>query len=213
MKAPPSPALGPAPAGQLDLFGAADPPLLQVKPLPPVAGLRLETDIIDPRTEATLLRRIDATPWTHEYARRRQHYGVDYRRPSDPAARPLALPGWLDEVIDLLSARRLFRTKPRACLINEYLPGQGIAPHVDRPDAGAIVASLTLGGGCMMDLVPVASDAASEHIWLAPRSVLVLTGTARHQWKHGIARRKADVVAGRRVARRRRVSITFRADD
>ena len=46
--------------------------------------------------------------------------------------------------------------------------------------------------------------------WLAPRSMVVLKGEARTVWRHGIARRKNDVVNGTVIPRGRRVSITFR---
>jgi hypothetical protein len=47
--------------------------------------------------------------------------------------------------------------------------------------------------------------------WLERRSVVVMTGAARYEWTHGIARRKADRVGGFVVPRTRRVSLTFRA--
>jgi alkylated DNA repair dioxygenase AlkB len=45
---------------------------------------------------------------------------------------------------------------------------------------------------------------------LPPRSLLVLAGEARTAWTHAIPARKSDVVEGARVARGRRVSVTFR---
>jgi hypothetical protein len=48
-------------------------------------------------------------------------------------------------------------------------------------------------------------------LWLAPRSLLLLQGTARYEWQHGIPARKSDVRNGQRVQRGRRVSLTFRA--
>lgn len=53
--------------------------------------------------------------------------------------------------------------------------------------------------------------------WLEPevdalcgRSLLVLTGSARYEWSHTIPARKSDVIDGRRVGRKRRISLTFR---
>ena len=39
---------------------------------------------------------------------------------------------------------------------------------------------------------------------------LVLRGEARYHWRHSIPARKTDVIDGVRVARTRRVSVTFR---
>lgn len=48
------------------------------------------------------------------------------------------------------------------------------------------------------------------HLYLAPRSLLVLSGEARYAWYHGISTRKIDKVQGDFNFRRRRVSLTFR---
>lgn len=47
-------------------------------------------------------------------------------------------------------------------------------------------------------------------VGLPARSLLLLRGEARYAWSHGIAARKSDVVDGRLVLRRRRLSVTFR---
>jgi hypothetical protein len=48
---------------------------------------------------------------------------------------------------------------------------------------------------------------------LEPRSVLVLSDAARYDWEHGIAPRKTDEWHGQRLARQRRLSVTFRFAD
>ncbi|MGC6471619.1 MAG: alpha-ketoglutarate-dependent dioxygenase AlkB [Parvibaculales bacterium] len=52
-----------------------------------------------------------------------------------------------------------------------------------------------------------------EHhqLLLEPLSLLVLSGAARAEWQHGIAKRKSDILKGERIIRRRRVSLTFRS--
>lgn len=57
------------------------------------------------------------------------------------------------------------------------------------------------------------ADAAKEtrHIWLPPRSLLILEKDSRFGWCHGIAPRKNDVLPDvGLVGRERRVSLTFR---
>lgn len=49
-----------------------------------------------------------------------------------------------------------------------------------------------------------------KHLYLPPRSVLVLSGEVRYAWFHSIAGRKIDNVEGDFNFRRRRVSLTFR---
>eukprot|EP00045_Choanoeca_perplexa_P006521 m.55873 g.55873 ORF g.55873 m.55873 type:complete len:379 (+) comp13666_c0_seq1:79-1215(+) len=47
-------------------------------------------------------------------------------------------------------------------------------------------------------------------LWLPARSMLVMTGSARYDWTHGIAQRKTDLVDGEVRARGTRTSLTFR---
>ena len=47
-------------------------------------------------------------------------------------------------------------------------------------------------------------------VWLAPRSLVILSGEARYDWLHGIAARKWDEWDGHKYERQRRVSLTFR---
>ncbi|KAJ1020031.1 hypothetical protein NDA16_004311 [Ustilago loliicola] len=42
--------------------------------------------------------------------------------------------------------------KPNHCLVNEYLPGQGIMPHEDGPAYFAAVATISLGSHALLDI-------------------------------------------------------------
>ena len=93
-------------------------------------------------------------------------------------------------------------------LVNEYAPGQGIAKHVDAPHLFRDgIASLTLGSGTIVRFEEVASPTNRVEWYAARRSVFLLTGPARYEWRHEIPKRKVDGVWG---ARGRRVSLTFR---
>lgn len=54
-------------------------------------------------------------------------------------------------------------------------------------------------------------DQHKEELYLAPRSLITLSGEARHQWTHAIPARKSDMVNGIKIPRERRVSLTFRS--
>ena len=115
-------------------------------------------------------------------------------------------------------------------IVNEYVPGQGINPHVDRPDVfGDCIVTISLGSDTVMTFERAAADeqaksnvndpkrvktAADKHsvdVVLKRRSVAVLTGPARYEWTHAIPARKSDGGrgAGKRL-RGTRVSLTFR---
>ena len=120
------------------------------------------------------------------------------------------LPGWLDAMAACLVTQGLFPKLPDQVIVNEYLPGQGIAPHVDcAPCFGDVIASLSLGSGCVMAFVH-AGTGETRSQYLASRSLMVLRGESRFDWTHGIAARKSDRVDGMAISRSRRVSLTFR---
>jgi alkylated DNA repair dioxygenase AlkB len=94
-------------------------------------------------------------------------------------------------------------------LVNEYLPGQGIAPHRDYAPFGRTVVSLSLLSPCVMDFRHPRTG-RKESLLLEPRSLVVLSDEARYEWEHGIAPRKRDAWRGQPVERGRRLSVTFR---
>jgi alkylated DNA repair dioxygenase AlkB len=178
--------------------------------LPP--GLSYLADYVSEREAENLLLHIDAQPWITELSRRVQHYGYryDYRaRTIDRSMYLGPLPGWITPLTHRLHVDGMFPAIPDQVIANEYQPGQGIAPHVDCiPCFGPVVASLSLGSTCVMDL---SLDDRSQPVRLETRSLLVLAGEARLHWRHGIRPRRSDPGNdGIRVPRGRRISLTFR---
>jgi len=119
-------------------------------------------------------------------------------------------PAFLAPILERLVAEGVFPERPDQIIVNEYLPGQGIAPHVDCiPCFGPVIASLSLGSACEIAFSQERTGQREKMI-LEPRSLLVLAGEARSQWRHAIAHRKSDVIEGKRAQRLRRISLTFR---
>lgn len=179
-------------------------------------------DYISEREEESFLRRINAAEWLTDLKRQVQHYGYRY----DYRARNIVddmrigdLPQWVASLAGRLGGD-FFGEPPQQMIVNEYQPGQGIAPHVDcEPCFGDVVVSVSLGSTCVMDLAR--RDAGEENrvadsgdervqLFLEPRSAVVLAGASRYHWTHGIAPRKKDVIGGETFPRGRRVSLTFR---
>jgi len=182
-----------------------------VEHLPP--GASLIDDFVSVVREQELLSCIGGAAWLRDLSRRVQHYGWRYdyraRRVSEDAWLG-PLPKWLQQEIGRFSGSGLFDEPPDQVIVNEYEPGQGIAPHVDCvPCFGPIIASLSLGGRVEMRFENTATGEQRETL-LPPRSLLVLTGPARYDWRHTIPARKSDLVKGTRVPRKRRISLTFR---
>ncbi len=173
---------------------------------PDIPGLRYAPDFITPDEERALIEIIDHQLWLSDLKRRVQHYGYKY----DYKARAVTddaylgpLPEWIENIASRLSF------KPDQAILNEYLPGQGISAHVDCvPCFGDMIASLSLGSGATMQFTKAGQK---EEIYLEPRSLVTLSGSARYKWTHAIPARKSDRVNGFKVERQRRISLTFRA--
>ncbi len=178
-----------------------------------IPGLTYIDDFVTAESESRLIEQIDASPWLDDLKRRVQHYGYKYdytARSVDETMFLGPLPSWATEVGQTLVAQGHFPMAPDQVIVNEYEPGQGISPHVDcEPCFKDSIASITLGSGCTMDFSCVETD-EKRSLYLRRRSVVVLTGESRYDWRHAIASRKSDVIDGQRVLRDRRISLTFR---
>ncbi len=179
--------------------------------LPP--GARLSLDFVSEQAAERLLAAIDASTWRADLKRRVQHYGwrYDYRErrvTNDMRLGPL--PEWLRPAAEAVGDMPEFDRRPDQVIVNEYLPGQGIAAHIDcEPCFGPAVASLSLGGDVEM-LFRCRATGERRSVILEPARLLILSGEARHDWTHEIPARKSDMIAGARQPRKRRVSLTFR---
>ncbi|BGP03172.1 Fe2OG dioxygenase domain-containing protein [Rhodotorula toruloides] len=92
------------------------------------------------------------------------------------------------------------------CLVNEYLPSQGILPHTDGPAYHPLTATLSLSSHTILSLrsppswlsspsptTTTASQKASDakevekvDVFLPPRSLVLLSGKLYEEWLHGI---------------------------
>ena len=178
-----------------------------------IPGLRYIENYITAKRHDLLLTEVDAHPWLDDLKRRVQHYGFkyDYRaRKVNHDMRIGELPEWLKELSEKLRKDEYMPEVADQVIINEYLPGQGIASHIDcEPCFKGTISSLSLGAGCVMNFTH-RSDRRKEQVWLEPGSLLVMSGEAREKWMHGITARRSDVWEGQTHPRGRRVSLTFR---
>ena len=102
-----------------------------------------------------------------------------------------------------MSSYGLFSDAPHGvnhCLVNEYLPGQGIMPHEDGAAYHPVVATVSLGGTVVLEVTEKTdrggeSDAERKTWWMVqePRSLLVTTDSAYEDTLHGIAEVYEDV--------------------
>lgn len=160
---------------------------------PNIEGLTYIPDYITTEQEQSLISQIDKQPWLNDLKRRVQHYGYKYdykARKITPDLKIADVPEWLQILSNFDQV-----------IVNEYLCGQGITPHIDCiPCFGETICSLSLLESCEMILE---RDNIKHSIILEPRSLLTFQGEARYEWKHSIPQRKSNI-------KNRRVSITYR---
>ena len=174
-----------------------------------VPGLTLRGDYITAAEESELLEALENWPWENDWRRRIQQYGVGYGASAGKPSWVRDFPGWLKTLAERVGRDAEMGRFPENCVINEYIPPLGIAPHRDYPAFGPTIACLSLGSDVILDFVSAdRSERVPVHV--PGRSLWVITGPARSKWMHGIAPRLNDVIAGERLKRTRRVSITFR---
>lgn len=188
-------------------------------------------DFVTPEEERYILGKIPSNRWTSLTHRRLQ--AVPTTLTANNTLLASALPTWLTEpILPRFKALGLFAGAPHGvnhCLVNEYLPGQGIMPHEDGAAYHPIVATVSLGGTVVLD-VTEKDGQGKWRIVQEPRSLLVTTGKAYSDTLHGIREvftdeelhhdtianwdllgdREAIAANGGRNERTTRISLTFR---
>ncbi|KAK4541702.1 hypothetical protein LTR36_007411 [Oleoguttula mirabilis] len=154
-------------------------------------------DFITEEQEGTIRQSIPANRWVSLSHRRLQAVPARLTATNTLLASPL--PTWLTvPVVTRFNDLGIFEGSPHGvnhCLINEYLPAQGIMPHEDGGAYHPVVATVSLGGSIVLDVTEKVQDAAASNqdgagswrILQEPRSLLVTTGAAYNDTLHGIA--------------------------
>src|SRR3954447_21045156 len=95
--------------------------------IPAISGLSYVRAFISVPEEIKLVEAIDREPWDTSWQRRRQPYGASYgSKKSGPA-----IPAWGRRLGARLGDEKITDKPFDQMLVNEYVPGQGIAMHRD----------------------------------------------------------------------------------
>ncbi|MGI9558439.1 MAG: alpha-ketoglutarate-dependent dioxygenase AlkB [Thermodesulfobacteriota bacterium] len=191
-----------------------------------IPGLEYKLDYITETKEQEFLKWIDRQKWITDLKRRVQHYGWKYDYKARKVHKDMQLgdlPEPLASFAKKLHEDGLIAELPDQVIVNEYEPGQGIAPHVDcEPCFGDTILTMSLGSGCVMEFTKAEKNddklgrkkpvepKEKIPVWLEPRSVVSMKGDSRWWWFHGIPTRSSDDWNETNYPRTRRVSLTFR---
>ena len=175
-----------------------------------IPGFSLRLDYVTPEEERALIAHVDGGPWETDWRRRIQQYGLGYGEGHGKKTSWLRdLPDWLLPLAERVAKDAGFDRFPENSVINEYIPPLGIGPHKDYGAFGPTIACVSLGSDVVMDFSYPEHD-LKVAVHVPARSLWVITGEARSEWRHAIAGRLTDVINGERRPRGRRISITFR---
>lgn len=207
---------------------------------------------LEPRQVEEFERIIDKTcDWERMHTRDTQEFGASSRCPCGRSLTRVALPQWQNNMVTALHNLGVFHPvlyPANSVRINGYTPGQGIYPHLDGPVYYPRAAIVSLGSQCVFDFYPpfdpdeeqrgFAWDRDREvpggppvpkgvkpalSILLEPGSLLIFSGDAFIQSRHGIAATEEDEIGpsccnakdiglstGDVLKRTRRTSLTIR---
>lgn len=176
-----------------------------------INGLIYQDDFLSVEDEKLLMSEIDNAIWDANLKRRVQHYGYiyDYKKKNiNQDVKIEKLPDWLLLLEIKIKTNFNIQNSFDQVIINEYEPGQGISNHIDCiPCFEDVIVSISLLSSCVMQF---SRGDEQQEMFLKPRSILLLSGEARYNWKHGIKAIKNDKWLNTLIPRTRRISITFR---
>ncbi|KAF9436691.1 hypothetical protein BGZ76_003225 [Entomortierella beljakovae] len=184
-----------------------------------IQGLEIINDFVTEKEEEALIQMLDAEQWAGkgiepnpEMKRRHQHYGgVFSYKLRRVVGNMEELPQMFDFLTRRLLERKIYCKCPNSVIVNEYEAGQGIMPHVDAPKLfGPTISALSLLSDCIMTFQHVKDENLVFRVLLPKRSLVVMNGSSRYDYKHSISKDLIEYLDGIEIIRARRVSITTR---
>lgn len=189
-----------------------------------VPGLSMMHDLVSPEEEKQLLAAIAAEEWTtnrEDPPRKVQIFGARRVGSVFPRHQSSKFPPWWSFVLAkrlraTLMARasteevffryvsKLEDPETGLLFVNEYTrKTQELAFHIDNPKLfDDVIVGVSLSASCTFSFAPATAEGKIVDVLLPPRSVYVMTGAARYDFRHGLRR---DSLKGAR-----RISLTFR---
>lgn len=170
--------------------------------------LYLTPNFITSEEEKDILKFLYSKKWNTEISRRTQHYGYRYVYSTKSLETAPDIPPIIKKIGYRIQKQYDLKKSFDQVIVNEYMPGQGIAAHTDHKNHfGPVIASLSLKSAVNMKFK---GKGKKYTIRLEPRMLMLMKGFARRVLRHGIKAKLYDVVNDKKIPRDARVSITYR---
>lgn len=187
-------------------------PLLKEKTvIDAVPGLLIVKNFITEAEETCLWKEVNKLPWEPLGNRKMMKLGYRHDPQNKTVMKHLGeLPEPFQFVISRILEDKLMSRKPEQCVVNYYDAGHGVYPHIDRiEDYGSEIAGLSLNSDIVMEFHGPKGERIE--LFVPRRSLYIIEGVARFDWKHTIpARTKDKLENGLINIRKQRISLTFR---
>ena len=136
--------------------------------------------------------------WTCLRNRRLQDYGGI---PHPNGLIPEPIPSWLTTFMTRISDLRIFGDgTANHCLVNEYIPGQGIMPHLDGPTFYPTVSTISCGSHTILEFADLNDNSGRAcDLLLERRSLVIVQKEMYTAHMHSISEIKEDVLTDRCV--------------
>uniref|UniRef100_A0AAG5CTJ9 Fe2OG dioxygenase domain-containing protein n=1 Tax=Anopheles atroparvus TaxID=41427 RepID=A0AAG5CTJ9_ANOAO len=165
-------------------------------------------NFITEEEETSILQAISKTPkprWTQLSNRRLINYG-GIPHPKGMIAEDM--PVWLTQYVMRINQLNIFEQGIEAnhVLVNEYLPGQGIMPHLDGPLFYPTIATISCGSHTVLEYDRQIEMGPSDNtslvresvtkVLIEPCSLLVVKEDMYHKYFHSIKEQEQDTIDG-----------------
>ena len=176
-----------------------------------IDGLTIVKDFITVDEEQKLLKIIENLEWNGSLLRKSRHFGYIYNYKTKTIGKDDYignLPEWIKPYINRIYKKGYIDKYPDQITINRYLPGEGIAAHIDVPEVFAEkLYSISIGSGCNIDFQ---NKTEYHSYYIYPRTFMLMENSARYEYTHCIKRYKSDIVENQKIDRDTPYSIPFR---
>jgi alkylated DNA repair dioxygenase AlkB len=147
-------------------------------------GLILIPDFLTESEEQDIVSRIPESKGKKRSSERNSVRRFGSNTPYKNQIESSIIPDYLDRIGQKLVESQLLLVKPNSISINEYLPGNAIAPHIDSIESGPIITILSLLSDATMVLNHPRQQ--EQQILVPKLSILQLKDEIRYSWTHAI---------------------------